>query len=340
MHQRHLFVGEVLCGPRRLRAASPRPFRASSLSPVRASEALGVWRPTVAPMTRTETVAVTVAIISASVTVVGLIWQLALYKLSGARLQVRLRPAVLDDLGTLYRGPEHARWSLSNAPGTLLQRPSPRHIDLAEVRVTNIGRAAVSVSDVELDLGVTEWRWWKRHTVRPKPFAAWGATADEVLRLDVGESRTILFDVWSLLHHPMSRRGMGDLTLRASAKPAGRRTRRSPWRRRWRYPAERRTLLLDIDASPELEAYRALWHETRGSDGPPTSFLAAWIALQRVMGSAEPSEDAFRDALEPELGPAVNWTAHTVWSAFAGAARRQADRRGPSDFGNSEGGQP
>jgi hypothetical protein len=196
------------------------------------------------------------------------------------------------------------------------------------------------VSDVELDLGATGWRWWKRHTVHPKPLAAWGATADEVLRLDVGESRTVLFDVWSLLHHPMSRREISDLTLRASAKPAGRRTRRSPWRRRWRYPAERRTLLLDADASPELEAYRALWHETRGQDGPPTSFLAAWIALQRVMKSADPSEDAFRDALKPELGPAVHWTAYSVWSAFAGAAGLQADREGPSDFGNPEGGEP
>ncbi|MEX0836341.1 MAG: hypothetical protein WD010_09635 [Nitriliruptor sp.] len=46
-------------------------------------------------MTHTETIAVTVAIISAAVTVIGLIWQLALYELSGARLQVRLRPAAV-----------------------------------------------------------------------------------------------------------------------------------------------------------------------------------------------------------------------------------------------------
>lgn len=291
-------------------------------------------------MTDTATVAITLAIISAAVTVFGLIWQLALYKLSGARLQVRLRPAVLDELGTLYRGPENARWLLSNPPEAPLVRPSPRHVDLAEVRVTNVGRAAISVSDVELDLGATGWRWWKRHTIRPKPFAAWGATADEVLRLDTGESRTVLFDVWSLLHHPMSRREIGDQTIRASAKPAGRRTRRSPWPRRWRYPAGRRTLQLDAVASPELEAYRALWHETRGQEGPPPSFLSAWVALDRIMKSGDVSKDAFRDALEPELGPAVHWAAYVVWSAFAGSAGLQADRDGPGGFGNPEGGGP
>lgn len=270
-------------------------------------------------MTESEAIAVTVAIISAAVTVIGLIWQLALYKLSGARLQVRLRPAVLDELGILYRGPENARWSLARTSGPPPNRPSTRHVDLAEVRVTNVGRAAISVSDVELDLGRVGGRWWKRRTARPRPFEAWGATADEVLRLDVGETRTVLFDVWSLLHHPMSRRELGDVTLRASARPAGRRTRRSPWRRRWRYPPDRRTLLLDVETSPELEAYRALWHETRGREEPPTGILSAWLGLQRVIES-EPSAEAFRDALEAELGPRGRWTAHIVWSAFSDAA--------------------
>lgn len=87
-------------------------------------------------------------------------------------------------------------------------------------------------------------------------------------------------------------------------------TRRSPPPRiqpHHRLPGPR-TLLLDVDPSPELEVYRALWHETRGQEGPSTGFLAAWIALQRVMKSAEPSEDAFRDALKPEVGPVVHWT--------------------------------
>jgi hypothetical protein len=54
-------------------------------------------------MTHTETVTVTVAIISAAVTVFGLIWQLELYMPSGARLQVRLRPVVRRATSTSLR---------------------------------------------------------------------------------------------------------------------------------------------------------------------------------------------------------------------------------------------
>ncbi|MGH2730269.1 MAG: hypothetical protein ACRDJI_06615, partial [Actinomycetota bacterium] len=47
-----------------------------------------------------------ISIVSASFVAGGVIWQLALYRLAGARLEVRLTPAVVTATGGVIRGPQ------------------------------------------------------------------------------------------------------------------------------------------------------------------------------------------------------------------------------------------
>jgi hypothetical protein len=54
---------------------------------------------------KTAEFALWVAIGSASVSLTSLVWQLTLYRLSGARLIVQLIPAVLTEHGHITRGP-------------------------------------------------------------------------------------------------------------------------------------------------------------------------------------------------------------------------------------------
>jgi len=50
-------------------------------------------------------IALMVAAGSALISLTGLFWQVALYRLSGARVAVRLLPAIITEAGHLVRGP-------------------------------------------------------------------------------------------------------------------------------------------------------------------------------------------------------------------------------------------
>lgn len=60
-----------------------------------------------------------------------------------------------------------------------------------------------------------------------------GASTEETTRLDSSDGATVLFDLWTLVDGVRQRKQGERLVVRASAQAAGRRQRRSPWRRRW-----------------------------------------------------------------------------------------------------------
>jgi hypothetical protein len=262
-------------------------------------------------MTRAE-VALLVAAVSAAFTFGGLVWQVLLYRLSGPRLVVRLVPAVIDMMNTIVRGPENGfdpEW-----PVEMTQVLTGWTVDLAEVHLTNVGRTAVSVSEIGLEVGRYP-RWSRaRHTVRAFPVAIQGASTDNAIRLDSGESATVLFDLWVVVDE-MRRRGRNRVTVRASARGAGRRPRRSPWRRRWVFHPGQHSFRGGEVATPTLRAYRALWRSLATEPSGLEKVSLVW-GLIRPSLSDDATPNDIASQLETILQPPQVQRAHEVFEAF------------------------
>lgn len=178
--------------------------------------------------------ATTVAALSLAVSVTSLLWNLSLYRLSGARLEVRLIPAAFGVGGALFRGPD-AGWR-AGPPAEFADRMTD-YVDLAILKVTNVGRSPVSVTDLALDFGRTSWRPAWRHTMAGTPVVVADCKDyDGEVRLEAGQSFSVAYD-----HEPMveymtapERSGRPRRSVRATGRAAGRRPTRSSWRKRWR----------------------------------------------------------------------------------------------------------
>lgn len=247
----------------------------------------------------TAELAVLISIVSATFTGSGLIWQLVLYRLSGARLDVRLLPAALDINGDILHGPERG-WRKSSIPEGI--SISKWRVELAEVRLTNIGRTPISVSDICLDFGhFYSWRFG-RHTIRGVPIAAHSSFTDDIVRLEAGATVTVFFDLWRLAAHAGKQRGVEALPVRASARPAGRRPTRSSWWRRWVIPIGRGSFICGELAEPAVRAYNVLWRGLQHSEESKSSISVAWYPLLSTLEN-DPSEAAVQKSLESTLGP-------------------------------------
>lgn len=241
--------------------------------------------------------ALVVAIAAATISLVSLVWQLVLFYLSGARLAVRLFPAALTIHGHVLTGPERG-WR--HAPESLRRTLDDGFVDLALIRVVNVGRAPVSVSQIALDFGHEGWRFWSRHTISGQPVPAGsGATSTEVVRLDVGEACDVYVDHIPLVEHVRATRPHAR-ALRASAWPAGRRRRRSPWRRRWHIAKGRPLGWPHPTAATDLEAFREVFRVVYPRD--VKKLYGSWVALGALrLRNPHPSAAEIRDALEEEL---------------------------------------
>ena len=211
-------------------------------------------------MSTAET-ALIVAITSAGISLAGLAWNLALYRLSGARLSVRLIPAILTAQGHLLRGPDRG-WRRP-VPDTFTDVERDHFVDLAIIKVTNVGRAAVSVSDITLDFGRSGWRPGSRHTIagRPVPVHECREVSGDV-RLEAGQSVSVAFDYQPLIDNAREHSSSWNRWIHASATAAGRRPTRSAWRRRWRLTAGE-DLYYPAPSTPErsafVEVFRAVY---------------------------------------------------------------------------------
>lgn len=246
----------------------------------------------------TATAALVVAITSAGIALTGLAWQLTLYRLSGARLDVRLIPAVLTAHGHILRGPDRG-WR-KDLTDNLSARLEDGYVDLAQIQVVNIGRTAVSVSDICLDFGRATLRPRSRHTISGRPVPVHGGVEDAPsYRLEAGSTATLLMVVLPLVEHerrafPRSR------SVRASARPAGRRPVRSAWRCRWKISKGRKVGWPFAEQTPDLDAFREVFRVVYPRD--VTKLYGAWVAVGaarlRVPGAT--ARD-YQEALEREL---------------------------------------
>lgn len=240
-------------------------------------------------------VAIVVSVASASVSLGGLIWNLVLYRLSGARLNVRLIPAILTAQGHLMRGPDKG-WRKS-IPEEFSDGPARElFVDLAIIKVTNVGRSPVSVSDINLDFGRSGLRPWWRHTLGGTPIPVHECSAvNGDVRLEAGATISVAFDSRPLIEYGLSQTSKGKRSIRATATAAGRRPTRSAWRRRWThrnlskryYPAE---------STPERDAFVEVFRAVYPHD--PAKVYRAWTATTALLLS---DADADAKAIADEI---------------------------------------
>ena len=95
---------------------------------------------------QTAEIALLVSSTSAAFVGGGLIWQFILYRLSGSRLVVELRPVVRYRLGGRFTGPPKLPLDTEMTTSRINLQPS---MEFAQVTITNIDRIAVSVSEIQ-----------------------------------------------------------------------------------------------------------------------------------------------------------------------------------------------
>jgi len=233
-------------------------------------------------LTTAET-ALLISIVATGIALTGLVWQLALYKLSGARIEVRLIPGVVTETGNLLRGdPSGWKRSMPESMNIVLDRP---WVDVTLIQVINIGRAPVSVSEIGLDFGPEpRWKPWSRYVMTSRPIAIHqGNTAEQQLRLEAGQAATTIIDCWPLINHAKGPKS--GVSVRGTVLPAGRRRKRSPWRRRWKIGANHRALWPHGPESDEVSLFQAVWRNV--APVAPQDVYGAWISISQIARDAQ-----------------------------------------------------
>ena len=274
-----------------------------------------------ATTTTTAHIALIVSIVSASLSLVGVFWQLMLYRLNGARLLVELRPALLDvSDGKLIYGPERG-WPAKAPPRPELGVSSTgRTIELGHLRVTNVGRAAISVSDVSLDVGRVSRFSRHRHTIIGIPVETHGSEREQKpVRLEPGSTIFYLVDFWRILRDVRKHR-TGTVAVRASARPAGRRPRRSPWHKRWRIKPGQEALTPWIDVTPNIRMSRTVWRVLPKEDSGKIEYLCD------ILEAELSREDATHEQIRDAISNVVTTSKGTIAMAALDSWRDDPDR--------------
>lgn len=253
------------------------------------------------------TLALIVSSFSAFFTLGGLVWQFLLYRLSGARIQVELRPAKYDSLGSIIAGPPEG-WNKTRAapPDFYLDE---WFLDIAAVRIVNIGRTAISVSDISLDIGKSKRG---RHTRRGYPLDIHEGFMEKVARLEPGEEITVYYNLWAVIGDSSTREK--PLKVRASATPAGRKAKRS--KGGWLIDPDWDVLdQRDLEkVTPKLMAYRALFQSLHRRENL-SLINVAWSSLI-FRDSDDWTYEEVKSSLQEVLGVGASITAFNVSKAY------------------------
>lgn len=220
------------------------------------------------PSSGTSVAALIVSICSAAVALLGFLANLALYKLSGARLKVQLVFCYADEGGrqtwsTMARG----RPAFTDIARSGMDRMSSFGIEYGRIRVTNVGRTAVSVENISYEVR-RRYRWTprrRRSTLQPWQFLQKETDPKDLkldlsnpIRLEPGGHVTAELYLWPTL--AAHNHGTGAISVRGSAHAVGRKwATRSKRRSAWKIPAGSSTYFTDVDVTPELRAFRELW---------------------------------------------------------------------------------
>lgn len=247
-----------------------------------------------------------VAIASAAVSLTSLAWQLTLYRLSGARIVVRLVPAVLTETGHIIRGPAKG-WRASMPPEINIVQNRP-WVDAAVIEMVNVGRSPISLSTINLDVGASpRWKPWKRHTVGMPPIAIHGGLADlNEVRLDAAHSVFAIVDFWPAV--AAARKLRHGVYVRASVLPAGRRAKRSSWHHRWTIGPDQKHLWPLGPEGDQVQLFQTVWRAI--APIAPASVYEAWLSIMGLLipEDVDPKQVSILEvskALEPILGTPI-----------------------------------
>ncbi len=267
----------------------------------------------------TAEVALWVAIVSVTVTLTSLAWQLAFYRLSGARLVVRLVPAVLTEAGHIIRGPARG-WRTSMPPEINIVQNRP-WVDAAIIEMVSIGRAPISLSTINLEIGADpRWKPWRRHTVGMPPIAVQSGLADiGEVRLDPARALFAVVDFWPAV--ATARKLRHRVHVRASVLPAGRRAKRSPWRHRWTIGPDQHHLWPLGPEGEEVQLFQAVWRAI--APIAPNAVYDAWLSILGLLmpEDVDPKQVSILEvstALEPILGSPIQamWPSMSIFAAL------------------------
>lgn len=236
-------------------------------------------------MTPAETarLALIVSGISAAVAAAGLVWQLSLYRLTGARLVVRLIPGIITDNGTLIRGPAKG-WG-RGFPRVIEWSGGRPWVDVAVIEVVNVGRTAISLSGFSFDVGSDpRWKLWRRHTVGMRPVAIHGGLGDvNNVRVEPADAVFAVFDAWPAIE--AGRKIRKRVRVRASVAPAGRRRARSAFRHRWKIEDGQASVWPHGPDTDQVALFQAVWRSV--APLAPSETYNAWLAVMGLLAPAD-----------------------------------------------------
>jgi hypothetical protein len=239
--------------------------------------------------------------IALAISIAVALWQFVKYVLEGGRIRLEIRPGVVSCGGALLTGP-WAGWTKLG-----VERLGPRgryNIEVAVITVANLGRTAVTVSDVGLDFGRSHWWTRHRHSIsgQPVPFEGLASTS-RTARLDPFDERTYLFEVWSLINAAREGRTGKALRVRASVRVAGKRLRRRSSRRRgWRVVEEQDSLIRGHTQTQAETIYRIAWRHLRQDGGPDVyASVVAAVVEELLEENPKPTKDELTKVVEEGL---------------------------------------
>jgi hypothetical protein len=236
----------------------------------------------------------------------SLAWQVAQYRLVGPRLVIELFAVTMDQRGVCREtGPGGWPTGMADLDGRAIDGSGLEGItvELAHIRVTNVGRLPVSVRDVMLDLGPLHGplslQWWRRAGMGGGGTSLLGGSTDNVIRLETGAFASFVFAPRSTLSALADAKGR-ILEVRGSARAAGqRRARVSPWRKRWLIGPNQKAMDPLAEPSPEVAAYRALFQMMVRSPEDLEALQPMWDLVQPRLAKGRP-QAAF-EAISKEL---------------------------------------
>jgi hypothetical protein len=239
--------------------------------------------------------AIVIAIGSAVIALGGLVWQISLYRLSGARVRLDITPALMTHRGTVVT------WrakSWPKPPQDARLDDQDMWVELARLRVANLGRTVVWVADLGLDFGRESMlRRRSRTSMTLRPVAVAGAVdSNDAIRLEPGQSATMFVPIVGAVRWASEQLGRSRLRVRAATTFGGMRAQRSARRRSWRVGP-------DSVAYPHLvvtrntRLYRLLLEHWPSSD--ISKLYDACIEVLVVHD--DPSRGSLLDVLEPYI---------------------------------------
>jgi hypothetical protein len=205
--------------------------------------------------------------------------------LEGGRVRVSLRPGLLSDHG-LAQGDSWPSVEKHHA------ERGGWNLEVAIVTVENIGRTAVTISNVSLLFQSRPWwRHRKPYAIVPVAEEAPGAMTASTHRLEPFDSATFVYDVWVGLDWVNPRAPVRPLSIRGSVKVAGkRRARRSPWRSRWRV-TEGQQAFIEKNAEFDMLAYRRMPRHAKGDKWAETAAIPSVIDIREQFPTSGPAPE-------------------------------------------------